>query len=101
MNTAQTIALVCSIVLCIIGVATFISGMLSRARKDGQLEYKVDSALKGIEEIKEKLTHAGEWQDEIALKVKGHDEKITTLFNTCEKLETRVSDLERSNYGKA
>lgn len=97
MTPVQTITFACSIILCIIGIATFVSGLLTRARKEGQLEYKVDSALKGIEEIKETLTHSGKWQDEISLKVKGHSEKIATLFNTCEKLEERVFELERRN----
>lgn len=99
MTSTQTIALTCSIILCVIGVATFISGMLTKARKDGQLEYKVDSALKGIEEIKKNLSHLDKWQDELALTIRSNEEKIATLFVNYNKMDERLTEMERSVYG--
>ena len=81
--------------MCIIGVATFVSALLTRARKDGQLEYKVDAALKGIDEIKATLSHAQSWQESISLKVQSHEEQITTLFTNYRSLEKRVENVER------
>lgn len=95
MTPAQTITFVSGIIMCVIGVATFISALLTRARKDGQLEYKVDAALKGIEEIKATLNQTHTRQTDIALKVQAHEEQITTLFKDYRELSERVSTLER------
>ena len=95
MTPAQTVTFVSGIIMCIIGVATFISALITRARKDGQLEYKVDAALKGIDEIKNTLNSTHMWQEDIALKVQSHEEKIVTLFNQYRMLSEKMSILER------
>lgn len=97
MTPTQTVTFICGIIMCVIGIATFISAMLTRARRDGQLEYKVDSALKGIEEIKSTLNKTQSWQESIALKVQSHEEQIITLFNNYSTLDHRVSILERKD----
>ena len=97
MAPAQTVTFLCGVVMCIIGVATFLSALLTRARKDGQLEYKVDAALKGIDEIKATLNHTHSWQENIGLKVQSHEEQIVTLFNNSIALEKRVANLERKD----
>lgn len=97
MGNAQTILFVCGVITCIIGVCTFITGMMTRAKKYGQLEYKVDSALKGIEEIKQTINKNSSWQESIGLEVKGHEERIDTLFNRIESLGERIIRLE-GNY---
>lgn len=97
MTPAQTVTFICGVIMCIIGVATFVSALLTRARKDGQLEYKVDAALKGIDEIKSTLSHTQSWQENIGLKVQSHEEQITTLFNHYTTLDKRVSTLERKD----
>ena len=83
--------------MCIIGVATFVSALLTKARKEGQLEYKVDAALKGIDEIKATLNHTQSWQENISLKVQSHEEQIITLFNNQTAREKRVNMLERKD----
>lgn len=95
MTPAQTVTFVSGIIMCVIGVATFISALISRARKDGQLEYKVDAALKGIDEIKTTLNSTHLWQEDIALKVQSHEEKIRTLFNNYDTVVEKLSILER------
>ena len=97
MTPAQTVTFICGVIMCIIGVATFVSALLTRARKDGQLEYKVDAALKGIDEIKSTLSHTQSWQENIGLKVQSHEEQITTLFNNYTALDKRVGTLERKD----
>lgn len=97
MTPAQTVTFICGVVMCIIGVATFVSALLTRARKDGQLEYKVDAALKGIDEIKSTLSHTQSWQENIGLKVQSHEEQIITLFNNYTALDKRVGTLERKD----
>lgn len=91
MTPAQTVTFICGVIMCIIGVATFVSALLTKARKDGQLEYKVDAALKGIDEIKSTLNHTQSWQESISLKVQSHEEQIITLFNNQAALENRVN----------
>ena len=97
MTPTQAITFFCGVIMCVIGIATFVSAMLTRARKDGQLEYKVDSALKGIEEIKESLNKTQVWKENIALKLQSHEEQIITLFNNYSALENRVSAIERKD----
>lgn len=95
MTPTQTITFVCGVIMCVIGIGTFVSGLLTRARKDGQLEYKVDEALRGIDEIKATLNRTQSWQENIGLKVQSHEEQITTLFNNFNTLEQRLAVLER------
>jgi uncharacterized coiled-coil DUF342 family protein len=95
MSPVQTITFLCSLIMCIIGVATFISALLTRARKDGQLEYKVDEALKGIDEIKKTINQTHTWQESIGLEVQSHEERIRTLFNYYHDLTERVERIER------
>ncbi len=97
MTPTQTVTFVCGVIMCAIGIATFISALLTRARKDGELEYKVDAALKGIDEIKSTLSHTQSWQESIGLKVQSHEEQIITLFNNQSALEKRVTNLERKD----
>lgn len=97
MSPTQTITFMCGVIMCIIGIATFISALLTRARKDGQLEYKVDEALRGIDEIKSTLNRTQTWQESIGLKVQSHEEQIVTLFNNHAALEKRVEILERKD----
>lgn len=101
MTPAQTVTFICSLIMCAIGIATFISALLTRARKDGQLEYKVDAALKGIDEIKETLSHTHEWQEGSGLKIQSHEEQIKTLFTNYENLEKRLSAIERKGTNNA
>ena len=97
MTPTQTVTFMCGVIMCIIGIATFISALLTRARKDGQLEYKVDEALRGIDEIKTTLNRTQTWQESIGLKVQSHEEKIVTLFNNYSALEERVATIERKD----
>ena len=101
MTPAQTVTFICSLIMCAIGIATFISALLTRARKDGQLEYKVDAALKGIDEIKNTINRTHSWQEEFGLKMQSHEEKIKTLFTNCESFEKRLAALERKGTNNA
>ena len=56
MSPTETITFLCGVIMCVVGVSTFVSALITRARKDGQLEYKVDSALRGIDEVTENLS---------------------------------------------
>ena len=89
MTPTQTVTFICGVIMCLIGVATFIAALLTRARKEGRLEYMVDEALRGIEEIKATLNKTQSWKEDMGLKIQSHTEQITTLFKTCETLDER------------
>lgn len=73
------IALLCSIIVCLIGVFTFIVGIASRAKGDGAVVQKVDQALVGISELKQDLREMKGNEKSLELLVKGHDEQIKLL----------------------
>ena len=97
MTSVQTITFICGVIMCVIGLATFISALLAKAKESGQLDHKVDEALRGIAEIKSKLNQNYTWQESIGLKVQSHEEKILTLFNNYNNLERKVEELERGD----
>lgn len=90
MSSAQTVTLICGIVMCFIGVLTFIASMVSKAKGDGILSNKVDTALKGIDEIKSSLNDQRRWREEIAVITARQDEQIDTLFKKVKALEQKV-----------
>ena len=62
MSSTQTVTFICGVIMCLIGVSTFITSMLSKAKSDGVLSNKVDTALKGIDEIKSSLNDQRKWR---------------------------------------
>ena len=73
------VALLCSIIVCIIGILTFITGISSRAKGDGAVVQKVDQALVGISELKQELREMKGNEQSLELLVRGHDEQIKLL----------------------
>lgn len=49
------ITLVIGIISCVIGVSTFVSGMVTRGKTEGQTVEKINQCIKGIDEIKKEL----------------------------------------------
>lgn len=78
---------VCGIIVCVIGVSTFVTGLIQRAKGDGVLANKVDTALKGIDEIKSSLNDQRQWREEIGITTERQQQQINTLFRRVEKLE--------------
>lgn len=52
MNVTVIIACIVGVVSCLIGVATFVSAQLTKARQDGVMIAKMDQCVKGIDDIK-------------------------------------------------
>lgn len=90
MTPSQTITFICGVILCVIGVATFVTGLVSRAKDDGALSNKVDTALKGIDEIKQTLNEQRNWRETIGIELENHEQKINTLFNKVESIERSI-----------
>lgn len=49
------ITMVIGIVSCVVGVCTFVSGLVARSKAEGQTFEKINQCIKGIEEIKSDL----------------------------------------------
>lgn len=76
----EVISFVCSIILCIIGVATFVVGMNARSKNDGVMMQKLDQAVDGIEDLKTDMKEVKDNQHKSDLKIQSHDDQIKTLF---------------------
>lgn len=90
MPTEQFITLTISIIMCGIGISTFISSLLNRARNDGSLTAKLEEAVKGIEDIKNELKDFTDWKDHINQIIVEHSEKIETLFRNIARIEHQL-----------
>lgn len=92
-----TITFVCGVIMCIIGVATFVSAMMARARKDGQLEYKVDQILKEIDEMKRSQELRGDRLEKVENTISTHTEQIKTLFGNYKDVKKQLDEMRVSN----
>lgn len=90
MPTEQFITLTVSIIMCGIGISTFISSLLNRARNDGSLTAKLEEVVKGIEDIKSELKDFTDWKDHINQVIVEHSEKIETLFRNIARIEHQL-----------
>lgn len=77
----EYISLICSVVLCIIGVATFVVGMSTRSKGDGAMMQKLNQAVDGIEELKTDVKEVKVNQHQSDLRIQSHEDQIKTLFN--------------------
>lgn len=87
MTPTDTITFTIGIIMCVIGIASFVAGITQRAKSDGVLSNKVDSAVKGIEEIKATLSEQRDWREDIGITVERHAQQINTLFKRVDALE--------------
>lgn len=90
-----TITFICGVIMCIIGVATFVSAMMARARKDGQLEYKVDQILKEIDEMKRSQELRSDRLEKVENTISSHAEQIKTLFTYYGDIKKELSDFAK------
>ena len=76
----EYISFVCSIILCVIGIATFVVGMNTRSKNDGAMMQKLDQAIDGIEDLKTDMKEVKDNQHKSDLKIQSHEDQIKTLF---------------------
>lgn len=76
MNIIPIITCTVGIIGCVIGVATFISAQITKAKQDGMLIAKIDQCVKGIEDIKSDMK---EKNHEIDVVIDEHTRKIVRL----------------------
>ena len=80
------------IISCIIGVSTFVSGMVARGKSDGQALEKINQCIKGIDEIKKDLKETTSNYNSLHLitteqesRLKSCEEDIRTIFKRLNK----------------
>ena len=76
----EYISFVCSIILCVIGIATFVVGMNTRSKNDGAMMQKLDQAIDGIEDLKTDMKEVKDNQHKSDLKMQSQEDQIKTLF---------------------
>lgn len=65
MNAIAIIGCVVGIVTCTVGVATFISAQITKAKQDGMLVAKIDQCVNGIEDLKKDVKEKNKELDSI------------------------------------
>ncbi|MBO7695452.1 MAG: hypothetical protein J6T10_22735 [Methanobrevibacter sp.] len=76
LNPVSIITAIVGIIGCVIGVATFCSAQITKAKQDGVLIEKVDQCVRGINEIKKDMK---EKNKEIDLVIDQHTTDIVEL----------------------
>ena len=83
MNTLALLSGVVGIIGCIVGVATFSSAQITRAKQDGMFLAKIDQCVKGIDEIKRDMKDKNTITDKI---IADHGQRISSLEGRCDKI---------------
>ena len=83
MSPVSTITCVVGIVGCVVGIATFVSAQITKAKQDGMLIAKIDQCVNGIESIKSDMK---EKNREFDTAIDEHTRKIV-------RLETQVRNI--------
>lgn len=90
MNPISVITCCVGIIGCVIGVATFVSAQLSKAKQDGVLMAKVDYLVRGFDEQKKEQKEQNHAQDELI------SEHAVIIMN----LQTRMKNVEKVVFNK-
>lgn len=76
MNTIPLIGCIVGIVSCVVGVSTFVSAQVTKAKQDGMQIAKLDQCVNGIEEIKKEMKEKNRELDAV---IDEHTREITQL----------------------
>lgn len=93
-----TIKLIIGIIGCVIGVSTFVSSLIAKAQNNGVLTQKIEQALQGIEEIKQRVNESSASQSSMSLTVQSHTEQIKNLYNMVDELKLRLNIVENIEH---
>ena len=88
MNPISIITCCVGIIGCVIGVATFVSAQLSKAKQDGALMEKVDYLVNSFNELKKEQKECNKSQDDI----------IAEHAIAIENLQTRMKNVENEVF---
>lgn len=94
----QTIITLASICTCVIGIATFVTGMIIRAKSDGKLIGKVEYICGKVDELSTDIKANEKLRQKADLETARQQEQIKTLFTQDNQLQRDISNLqERMN----
>lgn len=86
------LTMVIGIVSCVVGVCTFVSGLVARSKAEGQTFEKINQCIKGIEEIKVDLKENTTCYNNLHLqtteqesRLRAVEEDIKTIFKRLNK----------------
>lgn len=79
LGTAQTISLIIAALACVIGICTFVTGMVTRAKQDGVFMQKIEFCVAGISEIKEALKESGRTVNEVKKDFAALDKRVSNV----------------------
>ena len=88
MNTLAMMSGIVGIIGCVIGVATFSSAQLTKAKQDGMFLAKIDQCVKGIDEIKKDMKDKNTLNDKI---IADHSQRLSSVEVRCENLEKNLN----------
>ena len=95
MNPLSIITCCVGVIGCVIGVATFVSAQLSKAKQDGALMNKVDYLVSGFDELKKEQKERNTDQDRI---LSEHSIAIENLQTRMKNVEKEVLKDERASH---
>lgn len=76
MSATTVIPIIVGIIGCVIGVATFISAQITKAKQDGMVLAKIEQCVKNTEEIKKEMREKNKEIDSV---IDDHSTSITKL----------------------
>lgn len=76
MNAIAIIGSIVGVISCVIGISTFVSAQLTKAKQDGVLIAKIDQCVNGIDELKSNIKEKNHEYDSI---IDEHTRAITQL----------------------
>ena len=88
----STISTLISILMCVIGIATFVTGMITRAKSDGELTANIKFCAVGIDELKKMFNELRQSRNDDAKELAKHAERLDVLEKEVEKLRKRVGE---------
>lgn len=88
MNPVSVITTVIGIISCIVGVASFVSAQITKAKQDGVLIEKVNQCVKNTEEIRNDIKEKNKEVDKI---IDDHSTKISKLEVEVENIKNHLN----------
>lgn len=87
-------ATISSVVLFIISIVTFITGLITKAQNDGKVLARIEQMQQDLVEIKGTLKEKSKGIEDMRLITEQQEQRIKFLEGAQEKLEHRLSKLE-------
>lgn len=90
MQSKEMITILVAVVGCIVGVAGFATGAISRAKKDGELLAQIKFCVKGIDKIEQDISFIKNTNTEMITNNAIQENRITTIEKDVHNLKVRV-----------